>query len=124
MKIVISSDDKINIRKGHFGRGHYFMIFVRDGDQVFSLEVKENPYYDQDDHQQVDRVLGVIRDSDVLIGKSMGRESAKKLKSLGKKLLLTQIDSAHEAATAYFNNELERFLTWDDDARKFVTLAQ
>lgn len=124
MKIVISSDDKTTIRKGHFGRGHYFMFFVRDGDQVFNREMKENPYYDQDDHRQVDRVLEVIRDSDVLIGKSMGRASAKKLKSLGKKVLLTQIDSAREAATAYFNNELDHFLTWDDDAKKFVTLAQ
>jgi len=50
MKIAVGTDDKITIRRAHFGESKYYMIYEILNGQVRSKEFRENPNMSQDKH--------------------------------------------------------------------------
>jgi len=125
VKIAVSSDDKVTIRKGHFGEGKYFLVFLAEGNRPIAEEVRPNRTGEEGEHgQRAPRVMEQLRDCKVLIGRSMGRQSVSKLVENGKIPLLTQIESAFEAVQAYLNGEREHFWSWDEGRKKFVPLER
>ena len=123
MKVAVSSDDKVTIRKGHFGEGKYFLVFTTQGTNILAEEVRENRTAETGEHEaRAPQVMQLLPDVKVLIGRSMGRHSVSKIVAKGKLPLLTQIESAQEAVQAFLNGEREKFWGWDEEKEKFVRL--
>ncbi len=123
MKIAVASDDKVTVRKGHFGEARYYLIFEADGDKILTEEVRENPYFgDEHEHQRAKKILPLVQDCDVLIGRSMGRHSVPNLVAKGKTPLLTLLDGVTESVEAYLSGDRSKFLVWDEEENKFVKI--
>ncbi len=123
MKIAVASDDKVTVRKGHFGEARYYLVFEADGDKILTEEVRENPYFgDEHEHQRAKKILPLVQDCDVLIGRSMGRHSVPNLVAKGKTPLLSLLNGVTESVEAYLAGDRSKFLVWDEEENKFVKI--
>ena len=121
MKIAVASDDKTTVRKGHFGKARFYLVFEVDGNRIVAEELRENPIgADEETHGRASQVLKMLPDCDVLIGRSMGRHSVPKLLENGKTPLLCLLEDAQACVDAYLNGERQHFLVWDEEKQKFV----
>ncbi len=125
MKIAVGSDDRIKIRKGHFGDSRYFLVFETNGQKITGREVIENPHSDELEDEKVHHhgkatsIWSMLRGVEVFIGRSMGRHSVAKLIQKGVTPLLTQIEDAEEAVQAFLQNQMEQFYSFDLEEKKF-----
>jgi len=123
MKIAVASDNKVTVRKGHFGEARYYLVFEADGDKILTEEVRENPYFgDEHEHQRAKKILPLVQDCDVLIGRSMGRHSVPNLVAKGKTPLLSLLNGVTESVEAYLAGDRSKFLVWDEEENKFVKI--
>ena len=94
MKFAVATDDGKTLRFGHFGDAEKYMIYeYKDGSFAF-LEERENPYTDEklgidkhDDARKAGLIKELLKDVDVLVGHSMGRQNRERLKKQGKKMI-------------------------------------
>lgn len=109
-RIAVGTDDKVNLCDKHFGMSRYFIIYnVDENDNYIRIEERENPYFgDKHKHAETEEIMNVLSDCQVLIGKSMGKESQKKIKEEWGKIPITakNLDTVEEAVRQYVKNEL------------------
>ena len=82
MKLAIGTDDKNSIREGHFGESQFYLIYeIRNG-EIFSQELRENPFSIDKNHlhSQAKNIIDLLNDCQIFIGKSMGKKSLYTLK--------------------------------------------
>lgn len=109
-RIAVGTDDKVNLCDKHFGMSKYFAIYdINDNDNYIRIEERENPYFgDKHKHAETEEIMNVLSDCQVLIGKSMGKESQKKIKEEWGKTSITarNVNTVGEAIELYVKNEL------------------
>lgn len=119
MKIAVASDDKVTVRKGHFGEAKYYVVFDVEDDRILAEEVRENSLAPHG-HQRAGNILPLLKDCGVLIGRSMGRRSVPRLIDEGKTPLLSRVEGVSEAVDAYLSGDRSSFLVWDEVEGKFA----
>ncbi|WP_338084321.1 NifB/NifX family molybdenum-iron cluster-binding protein [Caldanaerobacter subterraneus] len=110
MKVAIGSNDKVHVSDKHFGMSKFFIIFEVDEDNNFKkVEERENPYGEgKHKHAETEEIIEVLKDCDVFIGRSMGRESQRRIKEEWNKtpVVLKEVDTVEEAIKLYCSKSL------------------
>ncbi|MGB9809320.1 MAG: NifB/NifX family molybdenum-iron cluster-binding protein, partial [Caldanaerobacter sp.] len=109
-KVAIGSNDKVHLSDKHFGMSKFFIIFEVDEENNFKkVEERENPYGEgKHKHAETEEIMEVLKDCDVFIGRSMGRESQKRIKEEWNKtpVVLKEADTVEEAIKLYCSKSL------------------
>jgi predicted Fe-Mo cluster-binding NifX family protein len=120
MKIAIGTDDKKNIRKGHFGQSLYYLIIEFLNGEIVSREYRRNPYCVNKKGQhyqgQVEKILELLFDCSLFMGKSMRKTSLARLTERGIDCIISEIEFIERALELYLYGGDEAFQYYD--ARK------
>jgi len=92
MKIAIGTDDKKTIRKGHFGQSIHFLIIEFLNGEMVSREYRQNADVTSE-HGQVEKILELLSDCSLFMGKRTGKTSLAELTAYGIDCIMTEIDS-------------------------------
>ncbi|ERM93119.1 dinitrogenase iron-molybdenum cofactor biosynthesis protein [Caldanaerobacter subterraneus subsp. yonseiensis KB-1] len=110
IKVAIGSNDKIHISEKHFGMRKFFVIFEVDENNSYrKVEERENPYGEgKHKHVETEEIMEVLKDCDVFIGKSMGKESQRRVKEEWNKtpIVAKNVNTVEEAMEIYCKNSL------------------
>ena len=93
MRIAIATDDGITLRFGHFGDAKFFHIYEKQGDNFKLVEVRNNPFLDEDDahvhndQRKAQKILDFLSDCEVFVAHSMGIKSRNYLEKKGIKAI-------------------------------------
>lgn len=105
VKVAVGSNDKVRLSDKHFGMSKFFIIFEVDENNNFKkVEERENPYgEDKHKHAETEEIMEVLKDCDVLIGKSMGKESQRRIKEEWNKtpIVAKEVETVEEAIKLY-----------------------
>lgn len=121
-RICVVTDDHLTV-SAHFGRALYYDVFTVEAGRVITRETRAKPGHDQfsgEPHEETGhphgqgpaaesrhaRMMEVIRDCQVLIGRGMGRGAFEKLTRIGVRPILTDIQGIDEAIQAYLQGQL------------------
>ncbi len=121
-RIAVVTDDHQTV-SAHFGRASYYDVFSIEDGKVIARETRSKAGHDQftsepheepgqphglgpaaEDHHA--RMVGVIRDCQVMIGRGMGRGAYDFLSRNGIRPVLTDIQGIEEAIQAYLMGNL------------------
>lgn len=119
MKIVIGTEDGKKLSRSHFGMSPVFVIYEVLNGEIQKVEKMENPVLDAHKHAEADDILKILGDSDIFIGRSMGRESVPQLIKNGINPYLTTLNEADEIIEKLLNGEMEYFMEFDMEEKKF-----
>jgi predicted Fe-Mo cluster-binding NifX family protein len=121
-RIAVVTDDHQTV-SAHFGRASFYDVFSIEDGKVISREIRSKSGHNQgasepqeepgqphgrgpvaEDHHA--RMVGVIRDCQVMIGRGMGRGAYDFLSRNGIRPILTDIQGIDEAVQAYLMGNL------------------
>lgn len=121
MKLAIGTDDKLTIRQGHFGESQYYSIYEILNGQIFSQELRENPFAIDKNHVhgQAKNILDLLNDCQIFMGKSMGKKSLTTIVQKNIDAVVTEIDEVEKAVDFYLTSKDEFFRYYDKETGKF-----
>ena len=125
MKIAVVTDDEKNI-SAHFGRAQYYVVITVENGRVTGQETRardslcqcggEHHHHhnhaghghgqDEQSGQRHNRMVGAIRDCEVLLARGMGQGAHMSLRENNIKPVLTDIQDIQEAVNAYLAGKL------------------
>ncbi|NOZ63154.1 MAG: hypothetical protein GXO74_15995 [Calditrichaeota bacterium] len=125
MKIAVATDDKIFIRKGHFGEGKYYLIYEILNGKIFSEELRPNPDVLEEKHQHgnAERVMELLNDCQIFMAQSMGKKSIKKLAENSFEVIISTIEEAEKAVSSYLDGQDDLFKYYDKEADALLSCA-
>ncbi len=121
MKIVVGTDDGKKLSREHFGMSKVFVIYTVLNGEIKHVEKMENPIVAEHKHAEADDILKLLGDADIFIGRSMGRKSVEQLIENGITPYLTTLDDADEAVSRLINGEMDYFMEFDREQKKFIS---
>lgn len=128
MKIAVGTDDKRTIRKGHFGESRYYQVIELLNGEIVSREYRLNPYNeetaDRHGHGQAEKVLEILGDCSLFMGKSMGKKSMVKLAERQIDCIITELDQIDEAVSEYLYGRESAFKYYDAKKGALIPCAQ
>jgi len=128
MKIVIGTDDKKPIRKGHFGESRYYLVIEILNAQIVGEELRENPYLEsgngKKNHGQPDEIMTLLQDCGIFMARSMGKKSLLEISSRKIDCIFTNIDDIDRAVSLYLDGKLEGFKFYDVGEKHFIPCSE
>ena len=126
MKIAIGSDDKITIRKKHFGESKYYVIYELLNGKIHSNEIRENPNIctGKHAHGQASKITDLLHDCHLFMGASMGAKSLKHIASKNIEIIITTIENVEQAVVAYLNTTDNNFKYYNAETEKFCNCSE
>ena len=89
MKIAIGTDDKKNVRKGHFGESPILKVVEISDGKVINSEFRSNTFTAHDIQGKTSKIMEILSDCEIIIGRGFGHKSLQKLEKMGKQAVLT-----------------------------------
>ena len=125
MKIAIATDDKITIRKGHFGESRYYLIYEILNGQIFSEELRPNPDVLEEKHQHgnTERIMELLNDCQIFMAQTMGRKAIKKLAENNIEVIISSVKEAEKAVQFYLDGKDDLFKYYDKEAEALLSCA-
>ncbi|OQX84346.1 hypothetical protein B6D60_09525 [candidate division KSB1 bacterium 4484_87] len=125
MKIAVATDDKISIRKGHFGEGRYYLIYEILNGRIFAEELRPNPDVIEDKHQHAntEKVMELLNDCQIFMAQSMGRKAIKKLAENDIEVIISSVKEAEKAVQFYLDGQDDLFKYYDKEAEALLSCA-
>ncbi len=121
MKIVTGTEDGKKLSKTHFGMSKVFVIYTVLNGEIKDVKRVENPVVKEHRHADASDILKILGDSDIFIGKSMGRESVVQL--INNRIIpyLTTLDDSDEAVTNLIEGKMDFFMEFNMEQKKFIS---
>jgi predicted Fe-Mo cluster-binding NifX family protein len=122
VKIAIGSDDKVTIRKKHFGESRFYIIYKVLHGKIHTSEIRENPNVcgGKHAHGQAEKITDLLHDCQIFMGGSMGAKSLKHIASKHIEIIITTGENAEDAVVAYLNSsDDENFKYYNADTNEF-----
>ncbi len=121
MKIAVGTDDKKTIRHGHFGESQYYLIYEILNGEIFSNQIRENPYTANKSHEhgQATKIVELLHDCQIFMGRSMGARSLRQIAEKNIEVIITTINDADEAVNFYLDSKDEYFRYYNLEKKKF-----
>ncbi len=125
MKLAVGTDDKKTIRRAHFGESKYYLICEVLNGEIISKEFRENPYVCSGEHVhgQAKKVMNLLPDCQLIIGRSMGAKSLKQIAKKNIEIIVTKLEDIEDAVNLYLNANDEHFKYYNADTGKFCECA-
>ena len=125
MKIAVATDDKISIRKGHFGEGRYYLIYEILNGRIFAEELRPNPDVIEDKHQHAntEKVMELLNDCQIFMAQSMGRKAIRKLAENDIEVIISSVKEAEKAVQSYLDGQDDLFKYYDKEAEALLSCA-
>ena len=125
MKIAIGTDDKITIRRAHFGESKYYLICEILNGEIVSKTIRENPHVCTGEHAhgQANKIMDLLPDCQLIIGRSMGAKSLEQIAEKKIEVIITKLENIEEAISLYLNSKDEHFKYYNDETGKFCNCA-
>ena len=125
MKIAVGTDDKITIRRAHFGESKYYLIYEIVNGKIHSKEFRENPHVCTGEHAhgQAKKIIDLLQDCQLIIGRSMGAKSLKQLAEKNIEIFITKLENIEEAINLYLDSKDEHFKYYNAETGKFCNCA-
>ena len=123
MKLAVTTNDKITISKGYFEKSRYYQVFKILNGKIVSEELRRNPYSEKNklnNHEQTDRILDLLKDCTLFLGKRMRKKSLAKIRSQNIDIILTNMENVDEAVSSYLESKLEYFQYYDLESEQFI----
>lgn len=99
MKIIIPSNDKIQISE-NFLQAAYFIVVSAGNGYIDFLETRQNPLpRNSDEKQQTDALVNYLCDCQIIICKNIPKELSVKFKSMNIKVMKTIEENIRKAIT-------------------------
>jgi len=100
--IAIGTNDGFKLNDDHFGQSRYYDIHELDeSDFVVKVEARQNPYFGNHKHAELNEIMQVIGDCAVWIGTSMGERSLKRLAEMDYEPVILKPMTIDEALKTY-----------------------
>ena len=122
MKIAIATDDKIDIRKGHFGECNFFCIVELEGNEIISKTFVSNPHQAHETPQKAKRISELLPDINVIIAKGFGLKSLQYLSTHGIKMTVSTELDIEKSIQNYITKQPGKLRCYDTETEKFVAL--
>lgn len=121
MKIAVGTDDKKTIRRAHFGESKYYAICEILNGEIHSQEFRENPHVctGKHEHGQAKKIMDLLHDSQLIIGRSMGAKSLKQIAEKNIEIIITKLENIEGVVNSYLTSKNEYFKYYDVDTCKF-----
>lgn len=119
MKIAIGTDDKKNVLKGHFGESPFFKIVEISDGKVINNEFRSNNFDAHDIPGKTSKIMDLLSDCEMIMGRRFGHKSLKKLEKMGKKAVLTNNESIEITIDAIKNKESDMLKIYNFKTGKF-----
>ncbi len=124
MKIAVGSDDKKTIRKGHFGESRFYLVFEVLNGEIKTEELRENPRdLQQNGHGKTSAILELLGDCGILMGRSMGRKSMKKIAEKNIDCIITTTEEIDQAVNKFLEGENDGYQFFDVESGSLLPCA-
>ena len=124
MKLAVSTDDKKTVCKNYFEASRNYLVFESLNGEIVSEELRENPYTSVNklnNHGQTDRILDLLKDCSLFLGKRMEKKSLAQIASQNIDVIITTIENVDEAVSSYLESKLEYFQYHDLKTGQFIS---
>ena len=119
MKLAVSTDDKKTIRKGDFERARYFLIYEILNGVIFSEEIKENPYAQQKEKGNGEKLTEFLSECQLFMGNNFDNQSLPLIAEKNIDAIISSIENIKEAVSSYLNSKDEYFKYYDAQTGRF-----
>ena len=126
MKIAIGTDDKKNIRKGHFCESRYFLVTELLNAQIVGQELRDNSCGEagKENQDQPERVINLLKDCAIFMAESMEEKSLVEIRSRNLDCIITSIQEIDTAISSYIDGQIEAFKYFDKNAKDLIPCSQ
>ncbi|MBN2007883.1 hypothetical protein JW960_00910 [candidate division KSB1 bacterium] len=126
MKIAVASDDKVTIRKKHFGESKYYIIYEVLNGEIYANEIRKNTnvHEGKKAHGQAVKIVDLLHDCQLFMGGSMGVKSLKYIASKNIEVIKTTMENAEDAVVAYLNSENGYFKYYNSATEKYCNCTE
>jgi len=121
MKIVIGTNDRQTINPDHFGESKHFCVTEILMAKEHSVECRDNPFYNRGHGipGKARKIVELLRDCDVVIVKSIGKNAFKLFPDKKIELYLTRLSKIDDTINKFSHGELGYFKKFDPASGKF-----
>ena len=119
MKLAVSTDDKKTIRKGDFEQARYFLIYEILNGEIFSEEIKENPYAQRKDKDNGEKLAEFLFECQLFMGNNFHNQSLPLIAEKKIDAIISTIGNIDEAVRSYLNSMDEYFKYYDVRTGRF-----
>lgn len=126
MKLAVGTDDKKTICKDHFEASRHYLVFEILNGEIVSEELRENPYTSVNklnNHGQTDRILDLLKDCSLFLGKRMEKKSLAQIASQNIDVIITTIENVDDAVFSFLESMDECFQYYDLKTGQFIPCA-
>ena len=127
MKMAVGTDDQETIRKGHFGDSRCYLVMEVLNAEVIAKEWRESAHIGLENgknrHGQPQRIIELLQDCSIFMGRSFGKRSLQVIKSRGIDCIITSIEDIDRAVSSYLDGQDEGFHYYDKKSKSFAPCA-
>ncbi len=128
MKIAVGTDDHETIRKDHFGESRRYRVLEVLNAEVVGKEWRESAHIMLENgrarHGQSQRIIELLQDCSLFMGRSFGKRSLQMIKSRGIDCIITSIENIDRAVSSYLDGQDEGFHYYDKKSKAFSPCAE
>ena len=119
MKIAIGTDDKINVKKGHFGESQFLNVVEISDGEIVNNEFRSNSFTAHDIQGKTSKIMDILSDCEIIIGRGFGYKSLQKLEQMKKQAVLTNQESIEINIDALRNQNADILKIYNVKTGKF-----
>ncbi len=120
MKIAFGTDDKLTITKRQFEESLYYSVYEILNGQIFSQQIRDNPYLQNFADESKNCCLKVLEDCDIFIGRDMNNLPLSELADKNVEVISSTLDSIEDAVNSFLNSEEKYFRYYNPKEKQFT----
>lgn len=120
MRIAFSTDDNIFLKQERFGDSKQFRIVTIHNDVVTSTELRINPFADPATENKPMKILSLLNDCDIFVGRSWRAGSFTMFTKNGKTVFLSHGENLDVIVSSILRHDLSSLKKFDSEEQKFI----
>ncbi|MEW6060597.1 MAG: NifB/NifX family molybdenum-iron cluster-binding protein [Bacteroidota bacterium] len=121
MRIAFGTDDNITLKQERFGDSRQFRIVTIDNDTVTTTELRNNPFADPAIENKPPKILSLLNDCDVFVGRSWRTGSFTLFTESGKTVFLSHEEDLDAIISSILSHDFSSLKKFDSREQKFIS---
>lgn len=120
MRIAFGTDDNISLKQERFGDSIQFRIVTIENNVLTTIELRMNPFSDPLIENKPPKILLLLNDCDIFLGRSWRAGSFTLFTENGKTVFLCSKENLDEITSAILHGEFSSCKKFDNVKQKFI----
>lgn len=120
MRIALGTDDNVLLKQERFGDSRLFRIVTIDNDTVTTTELRINPFADPAIENKPPKILSLLNDCDVFVGRSWRAGSFTMFTESGKTVFLSHEKDLDAIISSILCHDFFSLKKFDSKEQKFI----